>query len=59
MAMHQPYDDSILTLTSAGAPDPFINSFCGRYYFVSGASGPVFDRHLLTTRLDVHRREQS
>ncbi|KAI0976708.1 glycosyl hydrolase [Xylaria arbuscula] len=32
-ALHQPYDDAMLTLTSVGTPDPFVNSFCGRYYF--------------------------
>ncbi|KAI0506961.1 glycoside hydrolase family 43 protein [Xylaria bambusicola] len=41
MAMHQPYDDSMLTLTSAGAPDPHINSFCGRYYFTYTAGDRI------------------
>ncbi|KAJ3559998.1 hypothetical protein NPX13_g9463 [Xylaria arbuscula] len=41
MAMHRPYDDSMLTLTSAGAPDPFINSFRGLYYFTYTAGDRV------------------
>ncbi|KAI3324586.1 glycoside hydrolase family 43 protein [Xylariaceae sp. AK1471] len=29
---HQPYDDSTLTLTSVGTPDPFVNKFRSQYY---------------------------
>ncbi|KAI0109172.1 glycoside hydrolase family 43 protein [Nemania sp. FL0031] len=32
VASHQHYDDSRLTLTSMGAPDPYVNSFGGQYY---------------------------
>ncbi|KAJ8129648.1 hypothetical protein O1611_g3982 [Lasiodiplodia mahajangana] len=32
VASHQDYDDSRLTLTSMGAPDPYVTSFRGRYY---------------------------
>ncbi|KAI1425112.1 glycosyl hydrolase [Xylaria sp. FL1777] len=41
IAMHQPYDDSILTLTSFGTPDPFIKSFCGRYYLTYTAGDRI------------------
>ncbi|KAI1132777.1 hypothetical protein F5Y10DRAFT_230752 [Nemania abortiva] len=34
-AFHQPYDDSMLTLTSIGTPDPYVKSFRGQYYLVS------------------------
>ncbi|KAI1822930.1 glycosyl hydrolase [Xylaria intraflava] len=31
--LHERYDDSTLTLTSFGTPDPFVNRFNSRYYF--------------------------
>ncbi|RWA06888.1 hypothetical protein EKO27_g8217 [Xylaria grammica] len=40
-ATHQPYDDSTITLTSAGAPDPFVNSFCGQYYLTYTAGDRI------------------
>ncbi|TRX88744.1 hypothetical protein FHL15_010314 [Xylaria flabelliformis] len=40
-AMHQPYDDSTLTLTSFGTPDPFLNSFHGQYYLTFTAGDRI------------------
>ncbi len=56
--MHQPYDDSMITLTSVGTPDPFVNSFRGRYYLVSWVTGSTFDYHSFTISLDIHRGRQ-
>ncbi|KAI1751856.1 glycoside hydrolase family 43 protein [Xylaria castorea] len=39
--MHQPYDDSTLTLTSFGTPDPFVNSFHGQYYLTFTAGDRI------------------
>ncbi|KAF2965388.1 hypothetical protein GQX73_g8181 [Xylaria multiplex] len=39
--MHQPYDDSMITLTSIGTPDPFVHSFCGRYYLTYTAGDRI------------------
>ncbi|KAI0187869.1 alpha-L-arabinofuranosidase II [Xylaria flabelliformis] len=39
--MHQPYDDSTLTLTSFGTPDPFLNSFHGQYYLTFTAGDRI------------------
>ncbi|KAI5864779.1 glycoside hydrolase family 43 protein [Durotheca rogersii] len=36
-----PYDDSILTLTSVGTPDPFVIQFGGQYYFTFTAGNRV------------------
>ncbi|KAI3338192.1 glycosyl hydrolase [Ustulina deusta] len=41
IAMHQPYDDSMITLTSVGTPDPFVNSFRGRYYLTYTAGDRI------------------
>ncbi|KAI1187635.1 glycosyl hydrolase [Nemania serpens] len=40
-AVNQPYDDSKLTLTSAGTPDPFVNSFWGQYYLTFTAGDRI------------------
>ncbi|KAI0198350.1 glycoside hydrolase family 43 protein [Astrocystis sublimbata] len=36
-----PYDDSTLTLTSFGAPDPFVTCFRGQYYFTFTAGDRI------------------
>ncbi|KAI1167020.1 glycosyl hydrolase [Nemania serpens] len=40
-AVQQPYDDSKLTLTSGGTPDPFVNSFWGQYYLTFTAGDRI------------------
>ncbi|KAI1147189.1 glycoside hydrolase family 43 protein [Nemania diffusa] len=40
-AIHQPYDDSMLTLTSIGTPDPFVRSFSGQYYLTFTAGDRI------------------
>ncbi|KAH8159246.1 hypothetical protein CIB48_g8997 [Xylaria polymorpha] len=40
-AVCQPYDDSKLTLTSFGTPDPFLNSFHGQYYLTFTAGDRI------------------
>ncbi|KAI0810367.1 glycoside hydrolase family 43 protein [Xylaria sp. FL0064] len=39
--MQHPYDDSTITLTLGGTPDPFVSSFCGRYYLTYTAGDRI------------------
>ncbi|KAI1115725.1 glycoside hydrolase family 43 protein [Nemania sp. NC0429] len=39
--MRWPYDDSKLTLTSGGTPDPFVNIFWGQYYLTFTAGDRI------------------
>ncbi|KAI1355463.1 glycoside hydrolase family 43 protein [Xylaria sp. FL0043] len=41
LALEHPYDDSMITLTLAGTPDPFVSSFCGRYYLTYTAGDKI------------------
>ncbi|KAI1309864.1 glycoside hydrolase family 43 protein [Xylaria venustula] len=58
-----PYDDAMLTLTSFGTPDPFVNSFSGRYYltYTTGnrievwSSGSLVDIEKSATRHQIWR----
>ncbi|KAI8954922.1 glycoside hydrolase family 43 protein [Xylaria longipes] len=38
---NKPYDDSTLTLTSFGTPDPFVSSFRGQYYLTFTAGDRI------------------
>ncbi|KAI1172489.1 glycoside hydrolase family 43 protein [Nemania sp. FL0916] len=38
---YQHYDDSTITITSFGTPDPFVNSCCGQYFFMFTAGDRI------------------